>query len=36
MATLVEVEDGHVQISSTPGAGVEWNEEAVEQYAVTL
>ena len=36
MATLVEVEDGHVQISSTPGAGVEWNEEAVEKYAVTL
>ena len=36
MATPVEVEDGHIQISSTPGAGVEWNEEAVEKYAVTL
>lgn len=30
----VQVVDGHVQTPSTPGAGIEWKEEAVARYLV--
>ena len=30
------VKDGHVLTPDAPGAGVSWNEDAVEKYAVTL
>jgi mandelate racemase len=36
METPVRVEDGHVHVSRAPGAGITWNEEAVEKYSITL
>ena len=30
------VTDGHVHIPDAPGAGIEWNEDAVEKYAVPI
>ena len=30
------VTDGHVQVSDAPGAGITWNEDAVEKYAVDI
>lgn len=36
LAEPLRVEDGCVQIPSRAGTGVNWNEEAVEQYAVVL
>ncbi len=36
MENPMRVEDGHVQISGAPGAGIAWNEEAVEKYSITL
>ncbi len=32
----VTVEDGHVHVSEAPGAGITWNEDAVEKYSVEL
>ncbi len=34
--TRVTVEDGHVNIPDTPGAGIQWNEDAVEKYSVEI
>jgi mandelate racemase len=28
------IEDGHALIPDRPGAGIEWNEDAVKRYAV--
>ena len=36
METPVTVEDGHVLIPDTPGAGIKWNEDAVEKYSVEI
>ncbi|MBC8338354.1 MAG: mandelate racemase [Rhodospirillales bacterium] len=36
LAEPYRVEDGHVLIPQRPGAGIEWNEAAVEKYAVDL
>jgi mandelate racemase len=30
----VELKDGHVVVPGTPGAGIKWNEKAVERYRV--
>ncbi len=35
LAEPVLVEDGHVLIADVPGAGLEWNEEAVRRFAVS-
>ncbi|MDA1090987.1 MAG: mandelate racemase [Proteobacteria bacterium] len=32
----LRVADGHVQISDAPGAGITWNEKAVEKYSIPL
>ncbi|MEE9317478.1 MAG: enolase C-terminal domain-like protein [Rhodospirillales bacterium] len=36
LETPVTVEDGHVLIPDTPGAGIAWNEDAVEKYSVAF
>jgi len=28
----LEIRDGHAIVSSRPGAGIRWNDEAVDQY----
>jgi mandelate racemase len=30
----IEIKDGHAQIPDRPGAGIEWNEEAIRKYLV--
>ena len=30
----VELKDGHVVVPDAPGAGIQWNEKAVERYKV--
>ena len=32
----VTVTDGHVYVSDAPGAGIAWNEDAVEKYSVAI
>ena len=32
----VTVTDGHVHVSDAPGAGIAWNEDAVEKYSVAI
>ena len=36
MTAPVTVTGGHVQVSPGPGAGIEWNQDAVEKYSVEL
>ena len=36
LITPVTAEDGHVLIPDTPGAGIAWNEDAVEKYSVAF
>src|ERR1044071_3899485 len=32
----IEIRDGHAVIPNRPGAGIEWNEEAVKRYGATV
>ena len=32
----IEIRDGHAIIPNRPGAGIEWNEEAVKRYGATV
>ena len=36
LADPYPVENGHVLIPERPGAGIEWNEDAVEKYSIDL
>ncbi|MEE8351837.1 MAG: enolase C-terminal domain-like protein [Rhodospirillales bacterium] len=36
LETPVTVSDGHVHLSDTPGAGIAWDDDAVEKYAIDL
>ncbi|MDX1487042.1 MAG: enolase C-terminal domain-like protein [Acidiferrobacterales bacterium] len=36
LAEPLQVSHGHVQVPQRPGTGIEWNEDAIAQYAVAL